>query len=560
MKRNSGLVLVLLITLLVYFPSLFYHFVGEDYTALIKIITSSRLKQVFAFYWPGPLAGGYFRPLEWIPFVLGYILAGLPLPPNPAWQAGHFLFAYHLLNILFHLGNVFLVYLIASFILKSRTYSALTALIFAVHPINAEVVCWVAIFGDIAFVFFSLLSLILFAQFYLTERKIPSLLYYFGSCLSFILALSAKEAALSLPLLIILVGIFLRQIQAIPHQKQKRFSWLTYFIIVALYSLLRKFLFHEAASAWWDLITKFPQQIYKLIYYLRDLIFPLDLAPLKQFFYQYSLLPLAIIFAFVLVFLFIYIFLPKFKQNRILLFSLLWIIVTLILPLLAPFAPARRHLYFPLVGYSLFLVNLISILKRRNITIFLLLLFIILEIGTSLGRNDLYRITGEVVQKGLFDLKEELPEVESDSFIYLVGIPGRAKNTPAFWPVTRDKIRFLYKNKNLAVLCLSVVTFTEKSIKESEIVFLDDFILIQSMPTSLEEFILLMQEADKGGDGRWINGFGQIYKFKILKRDKFGNVEKVMFQLNPQSLKGRKVYFIGFKDGKIRVLKSFRFG
>jgi hypothetical protein len=553
LKRNIGLFLILWITLLIYFPSLFYHFVGDDYIALLKVVTSDNLRKVFTFRWSSPAQiGDYFRPLQWLPYLLGYALAGLPLPPDPRWLNNSFLPAYHLLNILFHLGNVFLVYLIASFVLKSRTYSALTALIFAVHPINAEVVCWVAVFGDIAFVFFSLLSLILFAKFYLSERKIPSLLYYFGSCLSFILALCAKESALILPLIIILTIIFLKQRQDIPNAKAKRFSWSVYFVIVGLYFILRNILLPGSELHLGYFSKNIPEKLFKLIYYLRDLIFPLDLALLKQFLYQYSLLPSAIILAFVLVFLFIYIFLPKFKQNRILLFSLLWIGIMLIIPVLAPFAPMRRHLDFALIGFSLFLVSFLSLLKKRNLTIFLLLLFIILEIGTSLGRNDLYRISGEVVQKGLSNLKKELPTLEPDSVIYLIGIPGTVKNTPSFWAVPEDKIKFIYRNKRLDVLCLSTFTFTEKSMKESEIVFWDDFNLIQTMQSNLEEFIRVVGEEHV----KQVTGFNTNVQFKILKRDKFGNVEKVMFKLNPQFLKGRKVYFIGFKDGQVGVLRS----
>jgi hypothetical protein len=78
------------------------------------------------------------------------------------------------------------------------------------------------------------------------------------------------------------------------------------------------------------------------------------------------------------------------------------------------------------------------------------------------------------------------------------------------------------------------------------------------MATNFDEFMRVTGE----GDRKQFTGFDfhKSAQFRVLERDRFGHVAKVMFQLNPQSLKGRKVYFIGFKDGKIRVLKSFRFG
>jgi len=558
LKRNIAIILVLLVTLFIYFPSLSYHFVGDDYIPLLKIVTSASLRQVFEFYYPS--AGGadcYFRPLEWVPYMLGYSLTGLPLPPDPRWQAGHFLFSYHLISLAFHLANVLLVYLIVFFIFKSRIYGALSALVFAVHPVNSEVVCWVTAIGDAAFTFFSLLSLIFFAKFYLSKEKHHSVICYSVSLASFMLALISKEAALCFPFLIILADLFIRRRDAIPEYKKKARSWLGYFIVVALYFVLRKVLLPQAASPFWELIAKSPEKILKFSYYLRDLVFPLDLIFLKDFLYHYSLMPLAIIIVFLAGLSFVYFIVSRFKKFPVLVFSLLWIVIGLILPVLGIFAVARRHLYFPLVGYSIFLVGFSSLLKRKYAMVFLLSLVIILEIWTSLGRNNLYRFSGEVVQRGLCELKKELPEVKSDSVIYLVGLPGTVRNTPAFWATTAEKIKFIYKDKNLPVFCLSTVTFTEREARESEVLFLDDFTFTQSMQTSLEKAIRVVGEDSRMPDSKWLTGAGSgEYQFKILERDGFGQVAKVIFKLNRQYLKGKQVYFIGIKDSKIRVLRK----
>jgi hypothetical protein len=321
---------------------------------------------------------------------------------------------------------------------------------------------------------------------------------------------------------------------------------------MGLYFILRKLILPPSGLPWRDFIIKSPRELYRLIYCLRDLIFPVDLFPLKRFVYQYRLFPLFIGLAFFFISLFICILLYKFRKNRILLFSLLWIAITLSIPAFASFIPEKRHVYFPLVGYSIFLVSFAFLIKKKPLAIFLLSLFIILEIRTSLARNDLYRITGEVVQKGLSDLKKELPALEPDSIVCLVGIPGTAKGTFAFWGETYSIMKFLYKNRNLDVLCLSLITFTEKSIKDSDVIFLDDFTLIQSMATNFDEFIRVTGEKEKGQ----LSGFNtQNVRFEVLKRDKFGHVEKVKFHLDPQFLKGRKVYFIGLKNARVGVLR-----
>jgi hypothetical protein len=590
-KKNIGLFLVLLVTLTIYLPSLFYHFVGDDYIALSKIVTSPRLAGVFELRWPGPL-GGYFRPLQWLPFLLGYTLAGLPVPPDPRWLTGYFLMPYHLLNIIFHLSNVTLVYLIAYFALKSRIYAALSAFIFAVHPINAEVVCWIAAFGDAAFTFFSLLSIILFSASYINNRKVSSLLsrrhktapplagqmetgrdsapkvtpgfspgwapYYCGSLASFALALGSKESAACLPFLIILTILFLRHNGYAKEGKARGIiSLFGYFFILLLYFVMHRLFLPITGLSLFGSLNSVIYRILKLAYYLKDLAFPLDAELLKSFLYQHSLLLPFIASSLILAGFFLCIFILKFKKYPLLFFSLFWVAVTLILPVIAPFSPMRRHDYFPLVGFSIFLTCIVYLVKKKYISVVLISCFILLELGTSLERNRLFCFSGQVVQEILFEIKKELPIIEPNSVICLVGIPGVVRNTPGFFAAPEWKMGFIYRNNNIKTICLSVLTFTESEIRESQVKFLDDLTFIQEMQTGLETFIRVTQENPQSRTGQWVQ-VNEDYRFKIMARDKFGNVEKAMFRLNPESLKARKVYFIGFKDGKAKVLKYFQ--
>lgn len=559
LKRNIAIILVLLVTLFIYFPSLSYHFVGDDYVPLAKIVTSGNLSQVFAFYYPSAQGVScYFRPLSWLTYMLGYTMGGLPVPPDPAWRAGRFLIFYHILSLVFHLANVLLVYLIAVFIFGSAVSGALSALIFAVHPVNSEVVCWGSAVGDPAFTFFSFLSLILFARFYLSESKAQAAVYYLASLSSFMLALISKEAALCLPFLIILAAIFIHRTREIPIDKKKLLSWSGYFIIVALYFLLRRALLPQAISPWWEMIVKSPDKIFKLSYYLKDLVFPSDLAFLKNSLYRYHLMPLAIIAALICGGLFVYFIIRRARKSPLLAFSLLWVMIGLALPTLGIFAVARRHLYFPLLGYSIFLVALASFLKKRYLVIPILSLVIAFEIGTSLERNSLYKFSGEIVRDGLFELKKELPQISPGSYVYLVGLPGIIRNTPAFWAMTEQKIKFLYKDKNLPVFCLSTVTFTEKGVKESEVSFLDDFTFTQSMQTGLDEAIRVVGEDNQTAVSQWVMDKTAGYQFKILQKDTMGEVAKVIFKLDRQLLAAKLVYIIGFKDGRVKPLRVIK--
>ncbi|MBU1726284.1 MAG: glycosyltransferase family 39 protein, partial [Candidatus Omnitrophica bacterium] len=505
--------------------------------------------QAFEFQWPGPL-GGYFRPLQWMPYLLGKFIAGLPVPPDPRWQTGNFLFSFHLLNVIFHLANILLVYIIACFVFKSRPLGALASLIFAVHPIGPEVVGWIAVFGDAACAFFMLLSMVLFGQFYLKGRKV----YFAGSIISLILALCSKEAALIAPFMIILAFLFLRKSRRSELIGRPSPWLLSYFLIVSLYFTVRNLILPRAA---FEFIRNPREILVKLAYYLRDLFSPVELQAVKDFVYAHSLLLWVLGLGVILMILAGYLLLRKFRKSRIIYFSLAWIALSLLIPLLIPFSPMRRHVYFALAGASILMAQVFLFIRVRKLAVFLLALFIILEAWTTIGRNHLFQVAGATVRDGLSDLKAELPAVEPGSIICLAGLPGTISNTPSFWAATEAKIWYLYKDMNLDVLCLSIIYFKEGGPKDSLFEFPDDHTFIQSMDTTLDESIRVPGESAGNKDSGWVWRDNGKYRFKILGRDNFGHVNKAKFELDRQYTRGKRIYLIGVKAGKVKVLRSY---
>lgn len=266
MKKYYSLVLVLVIVFLVYFPSLFYYFVSDDFYYLARIKTSQSLKETFNLAWEPMAVNNFWRPLSWAPFFLGRLLKD-----NLA--------GYHFLSVFFHLANTLLVYLLAQFLFKNHRAATLTALIFGVHPINAEVVCHIAIFADVCLVFFSLLSLILFGQFYLTTKR----RYYLGSLFCLVAALLAKEAAPILPGLVCLVIIFLNG------ERKERFLaklYLSfpYFLLVVLYLLVRPSGLPDLGSLSFDF-----GKLYRVGYFFRGLAIPIESPALKSLIYPVTI-------------------------------------------------------------------------------------------------------------------------------------------------------------------------------------------------------------------------------------------------------------------------------
>ena len=90
----------------------------------------------------------YYRPLNRATYLFDYRVAGM----NPAW--------YHGVNILIHLGNVILLYLLSIRLLRNWYAALVAALLFAVHPVNSEAVNFISARNTLLALFFSLASLL----------------------------------------------------------------------------------------------------------------------------------------------------------------------------------------------------------------------------------------------------------------------------------------------------------------------------------------------------------------------------------------------------------------
>lgn len=102
---------------------------------------------------------------------------------------------FRLPNLLFHAGNTFLIFTILS-LMNKKTVAFLAAVLFAVHPLNTEVVTWIAAGNYPQYVFFFLLSFL----FYLLSSK--SKKYYAFSIIFFTVALMTTNRLFLMPVFI----------------------------------------------------------------------------------------------------------------------------------------------------------------------------------------------------------------------------------------------------------------------------------------------------------------------------------------------------------------------
>jgi Flp pilus assembly protein TadD len=154
--------------------------------------------------------GGNWHPLTWLSLMFDANLFG----PGPAGP--------HITNLLFHLTNTVLVFLLLRSLTRTTWRSALVAALFALHPLHVESVAWISERKDVLSLFFGLLTLLFYARYVQKQSRVEgresragsgglaldprlSTLDYALALLFFALGLMSKPMLVTLPFLMLLL-------------------------------------------------------------------------------------------------------------------------------------------------------------------------------------------------------------------------------------------------------------------------------------------------------------------------------------------------------------------
>ena len=132
---------------------------------------------------------GNWHPLTWLSHMLDVQLLGM----NPG--------SHHLVNLLFHLLNTVLLFLVLKQMTDELWCSAFVAALFALHPLHVESVAWIAERKDVLSTFFWLLTMMAYVRYV----KSPGIFHYFAIVLFFSLGLMSKPMLVTLPLILLLL-------------------------------------------------------------------------------------------------------------------------------------------------------------------------------------------------------------------------------------------------------------------------------------------------------------------------------------------------------------------
>jgi tetratricopeptide (TPR) repeat protein len=380
MKKPAILVLMVIIIGLAYANSLFNSFVWDDFLVIVDnnfikswknfplIFSNSYLspfiKKGCCFFVDTSFGSGEtsYRPVVTLSYFLDYALWKL----NP--------FGYHLTNLILHIINALLLYLLTNLIIKNKKVALLGSLLFALHPVNSEAVNVISFREDLLTFLFYISSFILYLNLnnYARAKRIY---FYIFSLALFCLALFSKETAVTLPLVLILYDCyFINNRREILTRIKSRY--IGYFAVLLFYLWVRFFLISnisEPATGYpgGNFYTNLLTMSRVVAMYLKWSIFPVGISailPNQPYLVSTSLSDGWVLLSIALVVICFIIVIKTYRVSRAASFFLLWFFLTL-LPVanILPIANyiASRYLYLPVAGFCF----LIAILLNRAVTL-----------------------------------------------------------------------------------------------------------------------------------------------------------------------------------------------
>src|SRR5574337_732285 len=196
-EKKKPVILLCSVLLLAFAVNAFYlrndSFFGDDYNFIINNLYIRSLRNIPSFFTTLAAGSSYrgtqvsYRPITTATFALNYYLGGFdPL-------------GYHIFNLLVHLFNIVMVFLIVRRISRRDFLALAAALIFGLHPINSEVVHYINTRSSSFSVSFYLLSLYLYMLKLSSASKGKRALLLAGSLAAFAGAMFTKELSITLP-------------------------------------------------------------------------------------------------------------------------------------------------------------------------------------------------------------------------------------------------------------------------------------------------------------------------------------------------------------------------
>jgi tetratricopeptide (TPR) repeat protein len=302
------------------------------------------------------LTANLYTPLVTLSYAVDYHFFGL----DPS--------GYHTTNLILHAINIVLVYVLTHRMFNRSFIAALTGLLFAIHPLNAEAVAWISSRKDLLFSMFYLLGLIAYLS-YLNTKKIHQLVLVF---VLFCCAVFSKPIAFTFPVVLVVLDYF-KQGQLPRRAWLEKIPFLLISIAVGILGiyLVTQFEVFASAPVGYSVFDKICLAGYSLAYYLYDAFIPTGISnyhayPFKEGLFlpaKYVVAPFLVVGLLFLVYKFM-------RVNFTLVAGLIMFIIIIgptlrLIPTGYPIA-ADRYFYLASVGLFWSLILIGEVIAKRS--------------------------------------------------------------------------------------------------------------------------------------------------------------------------------------------------
>jgi hypothetical protein len=372
-------------------------------------INSYNIATIFIDYYHGQ-----YSPVDELMYLLLYTIDGY----NPT--------LFHLASLLLHAANACLVCVLVRRLFSNIRYikevSVVSALFFALHPLNVESVAWMSASKVLVYAFFYLLAAICYLRYMKNGEK----RYYILTFLLFALSFGGKEQAVIFPVFQLLMYLIKG------HNLKDKGIWLRLapFFLAAIAFGLISMQSQRGGRAIFSLLESGYPLLYRIIFgsyalteYLVKFFAPLRLLYIYPYPIQVGeLLPVFYLVYPLLLSLLLILFYRTIKRSKIVCFGLLFFVVNLLLvlhiiPMSRFIITADRYMYLPMIGLG-FLVSYywVRYIKRHNggkktLAIAVLCGYLLFFGGYSNLRCRDWHDTGSI-KKEMRDLLEQRKEYE----------------------------------------------------------------------------------------------------------------------------------------------------
>lgn len=280
--------LIIVIIFLCFYPVLNNTFVWDDCAYLLENPHYRGLKPENLSWMFTTFIDANYHPLSWISFGMDYTLWGM----NPA--------GYHFTNLMFHVLNTILVFILILKIIDTSKNSGdmrgttpvtiaafVGALFFGLHPLRVEPVAWLCARGDLMCCFFYILTIKCYLSMADKKNRHRKHTWLLFSLFFYLLSLLSRAWGVTIPAVLLVLDVY----------PLNRFQWKRPLIKSNLRVLVEKipfvflsiifsipaFLAKKPAMASvssHDMFDRVVQSIYGVIFYLYKTVIPVRFSPL----------------------------------------------------------------------------------------------------------------------------------------------------------------------------------------------------------------------------------------------------------------------------------------